>query len=627
MSVKVQLPSKTKDTFERISDLNDNRSAKSHSFTNRIAKSIKKESWGWWIIELAWTAGPATFIALSIAYLIGYGKSPANELIVYFATYTAIAAVLAVVTRVIRNASEDTKQQETEKLMLRVSNEVFRLLVASRNSILEQLDEDQRRILAATVILKNPEVSEVALAQAIRDLTGSEKLAQAAQRIESYRHLGLTVAINAVREEHLQELLEATNELQQISPQAALLVEQRFMGVSPEYRIGLERYEGFMQRALDALDQNNINLMADFDVFDCLYFTYEMLNGRQVQVLHAEFKDSAEFTEAQDKLDRARALTKQSVQKRNSRLKYLSAELSDYIENGAVSPVSFTPDELLEHIFEGLQNLRASMHKDIENKDLKALRKKFKKLKNALDYYEKAQKHHKRSLRYNTALVRLQKAYDLAWLKYGQKITLNLSEKATKKGQLEIKEDAIFLEDAEMFDYANKLTKYHEHLRNEYGANLSQISFHINDFKQIALEYILLLKDFINLDDPDIQLAVEHSMSANFYHIDVTDSARYKLGAAQIAMEELQQNRQNIAHRLARNLREYYRVALNDDVKEYFIETFGASKDYLEALNDLPLNTTERRELQLYLDMKLPNIERRYSAIIKKTRDTLKTKK
>lgn len=622
--MKVELPNRTQKSFERIVDLNEAPKSEGEKFTRRIAKSLKQESWGWWVIELAWTAGPATFIALSAAYFIGYGKAPAHELLVYFATYTIVAAVLAIVTRVIRNASTENKEVQAQRLMLRTSNEVFRTLAASRDAIMKEIDEEQRRIVAATVLLKNPEATEVALAYAVEDLTNSTTLSQAMQRIESYRHLGMTKRIDDELKKHRQELEKALEKLRKQAPQAAELLEKRFKGESPEYREGLSRYEGFLQRSLDALDRNDLKKMTDYDVFDTIYLVYEMLNGRRIAVLHAEFKEGSDFTEAKEKLDRARSLTKQAVHKRNSRLKSLAADLQPFVKIQSVSTVSFTAEELMKLITEGFKGLKKEIEKDLEANNKTAMRSKMRLLKTCMYTYEKAKQHQRRATRYNTALTRLQRTYDMAWLKYGKQISLNLSDKAAKKGQLSIREEFISLTDEQMFEFADKISKYHQHVRKERASDLANNSLTVVDFKQFALEYLLLLKDFITIDETDTVLSIENSMSANFYHIDINDSARYKMGAVQIAMEELQQNRKNVANRLARNLREYYRVALNDDVKEYFVQKYGASMEYLNWLNEQPLNTSEQRDARLNISLKFPNFERTQNSTLSKIREALK---
>lgn len=622
--MKVELPNRTQNQFERIEDLNDDPKNQGERFTRRIAKSLKNESWGWWVIELAWTAGPATFVALSAAYFIGYGKAPASELIIYFVTYTLITAIMAIVTRVLRNASTESKEVHAQKLMLRTANEVFRTLAASRDAIMKEIDDEQRRIVAATVVLKNPEATEVALAYAVEDLTGSPTLAQAMQRIESYRHLGMSKRIEDELKSHHQELEKTLKSLQKQSPQAVELLEKRFNGHSPEYREGLSRYEGFLQRSLAALDKNNLKQMSDYDVFDSIYLVYEMLNGRRIAVLHAEFRESEDFTEAKEKLDRARSLTKQAIHKRNSRLKSLASDLQPYIKVQSISTVSFTSEELMKQITEGLKNLRKEIDTNITEKNKSAIPPKLRLLKTCMYTYDKAKSHQRRADRYNTALNRLQKTYDMAWLKYGKQISLNLSEKSGKRGQLNIREDFISLTNEQMYEFADKISKYHAHLRQERSSDIANKTLSITDFKQISLEYLLLLKDFIAIDETDTVLSIETSKSANFYHIDINDSARYKMGAAQIAMEELQQNRRNVANRLARNLREYYRVALNDDVKEYFVSTYGASMEYLNQLNEQPLNAEEQRDARLSISLKMPNFERTQNALIKKAREAIK---
>ena len=64
--------------------------ALAHIILRRIRGAVGKEHLGKTLLQLAWTAGPVTYLALQGGYFIGYGKSAPVQVFIYFAGYTVV---------------------------------------------------------------------------------------------------------------------------------------------------------------------------------------------------------------------------------------------------------------------------------------------------------------------------------------------------------------------------------------------------------------------------------------------------------------------------------------------------------------------------------------------------------
>src|SRR6056297_1653991 len=83
-------------------------------FIRRAAHAARKESWGRTVVQLAWTAGPVTYLALQGGYMLGYGTHAPSNLFIYFAIYTVIAGVFAIAVRFIYQFTRGQEQEKSE---------------------------------------------------------------------------------------------------------------------------------------------------------------------------------------------------------------------------------------------------------------------------------------------------------------------------------------------------------------------------------------------------------------------------------------------------------------------------------------------------------------------------------
>tara|TARA_R110000868_G_scaffold190862_1_gene434779 strand:+ start:78507 stop:80393 length:1887 start_codon:yes stop_codon:yes gene_type:complete len=606
---------------EKISDLNDEVKRHGDNFTRKITKGIKQESLSWIAIELAWTAGVTVILGLYLAYYIGYGTTPSTAVIFYFGTYTAVAIIMALAVRLVRNAKSEEADRDRQRLLLRCNNHVFHLMRQSRNELMADMDPEKRRIYAAYIVLKDPEASSDDLSVVVKDLTADYKLSEAVKRIETFRYHGMTARIQDEYEQVKTSLNKHVTRISKVAPQTASMLKKRFSGIVPTMQEGHERPFGFLERAINAAEHNDLTLLAFEDVHEIFSFAFEMLNGREIAVLHPEFNGHADYVEAQDKLDRSRSLLRQAVAKRNSRLKALSEILSKATASEMMTPVKFNANEIVDIIDEDYKNLRSLINAALKAGDKKALRAYHKALKNSFKIKNKVLHHHKRALRFMSVFTSIRKSYDKIWKKHGKNIKLLLEDDKNSKSHLTIREDYINLDNDQNTLLVKKLILLHTYLLKEqtkHYEKFTSIELSSNGYKRLALEYVLIMDEIMNFSQPEELFAIEYSNAPCFGHIDINSPTRTKVGLALLSIEELQQTRQKVAHRLARNLREYYRVPLNTHTIKYLATNFGADKEYLANLNNTKLNDNAIIEERYVMDLSLKDWEKSFAPLIKK---------
>ena len=163
----------------------------SREFVSRLTRALRKESWGRNFIQLAWTAGPVTYLALNGGYFIGFGVPAPPELFLYFGGYTIIAGVFAVAVRIGYNALHGAENERMEIALTNVMGRIPELIAEARNRSLETYDGADRVFLAAKYLLDNTDATEQMVRQAVLDLTDDAELATAVRSIEVYRRAGL----------------------------------------------------------------------------------------------------------------------------------------------------------------------------------------------------------------------------------------------------------------------------------------------------------------------------------------------------------------------------------------------------------------------------------------------------
>jgi hypothetical protein len=310
----------------------NNRAAGNAAVSERVRLALRKESWGRTALQLAWTAGPVTYLALQGGYILGYGQSAPSNLFIYFAGYTLIAGVAAIVVRVIYNATRGREVEEGKEALNGALDQLPRLILAARSAALRSYAPDDAHIVAAYHLLSNPESSEEMIGIAIRDLGGSEKLAVAFRRMEAYRRQGLAVMVARERSLHEADIARFYEQLRQTSPDLAYWIAERAAGRAPDRRRGRRRTEGFLERTLTAAEGDDLSYMSGGDAQELLSLTAELLAGRRFPLILFRYQGARDAASAWAELDSARREYRSRVRSRNSRLRTAAEALGDGLD-------------------------------------------------------------------------------------------------------------------------------------------------------------------------------------------------------------------------------------------------------------------------------------------------------
>lgn len=300
-----------------------------------LKRAVRSEGVGRTILRLAWTAGPVTYLALQVGYYLAYGESVPTTLFFYFAGYTVVAGLTAVLVRIVFRATHGERVARDRVSLERCLALLPGLLLQARDRALDGYDDESARQVAARYLLQNPDATELAVSSAIRDLGGTRDLAYSFQRIEVFRRNGMMTRVLAESQRIQRDVAGMVDRLQAVAPVTAQLVADRAAGSPPSKAAGHRRVEGFIERALAADSTDDTALLTLSDIEEIFGLAIEFLSGRSFPLVLFRFEGDAKTREAWNELERARREYRTRLRSRNSRLRLiaelLSKRLPDYI--------------------------------------------------------------------------------------------------------------------------------------------------------------------------------------------------------------------------------------------------------------------------------------------------------
>ncbi|NEP49573.1 MAG: hypothetical protein F6K65_12415 [Moorea sp. SIO3C2] len=589
-------------------------SAVGESVIHKIASAIKQESWLSVFLNIAWTAGPVTFLALYGGHYLGYGNPPKVESFVYFAGYTMIAGFIAIVVRICKQAFYTPRVQEAEWQLLTVIDQLFELYFAARNTYIQSYPPEEQPLVGAWWILRNAAANEDLLEEATFDITQDDVIARTIKRIESYRKQGINCLIEKEYQAISDRLDQKLAHLQNNFPGIAELLNQRLQGKAPSLREGLKRPIGFLERTLTAANQESLDAMTLNDSLGIFTLTIELLSGRVILLLDPVFKGRNDFKKAKEAFDSLLSDFQLIRRIRNSRIYALIAQLNRSDDQATHSVLGITRAQLQQLLITTLQSYFSSTphanHKKIQKR------------------YDDIIRLNKRLNSLHKKLLQVEQQYNKLWSSYGQDLKLvSPDNKRLKHPALILKEKTIFLTDKNKVALAQDITTLLQDFLEykntspltallNYQSNYQQLD--LSDYKKLSIELVNLLDHYLNISEPEEQIAIENSFEANLGAIEVGLAATTKAGSAALLVEEVQQARTQTAHRLVKRLIAYFNITLDDDIIDYLVTNYQADEDYLRSLEhkpeeDLPLGTISMLQQDLLSLPTWDKLKQRYS--------------
>src|SRR6056297_2288809 len=557
-------------------------------FIQRVTKAARKETWGRTVIQLAWTAGPVTYLALQGGYLLGYGQSAPSNLFIYFAIYTIIAGVFAILMRFLYQITRGQELEKAEEAIKQALVHLPDLILYARNQTLFYYDEGNRTLLAAKYLLENPDALPFTIKTGVRDVTKDDVLASAAQRIEIYRKNGLYARIQDERSRISDKLGRAIEEVQLSSQAVADVLEKRFSGHPPSRFTGRTRTEGFIGRVLAAGEEHDFDAMTLNDAEEVFTVAYELLAGRNIPVFSLHYIGSKEFTEASESFDRARLAFRKAAYLRNSKLRTL-AELfaeSDPVDIvPAAAPVFTTVERMYANILHALDQLYKELKKQTSHMPFQRrkrhnsqeLRDKFEQLHNAIELHRSLRAANNQLHKRYAALVRSEKKYNEIKANAAKQFPLQLVKRREHKRGIKIVDKSIELSKNSKLRCARQVQK-RIHTLDQTPHPQPEA------YKQLAIDIAMTLERDLKISRFEIQYAIESSNAPYLSSIELDMTAATKAGIAVALVHEVQKNISTPIQRLAHVLVNYHGMPLNQESIDYLVEHYGADRERLSEL-------------------------------------------
>lgn len=547
--------------------------------STRVAKIIARKTWRWTLLNLAWTAGPVTCIAIYIGHRFGFGDGPSLQQVVYFASYTAVVGIFAVIASIAHDAFYQPRVEREKVLLLESINTLFHYILHSRDISLQRLPSTERKIMAAYYTLQSAGSSTRAVKEAALDLTNSHKISNAIERIYSYDEQGMRSLIDEVKEECREELESVGENLLVVAPVTYDLLKQRMRGEVPSVRAGRIRDNGFIQRTLDAAADEDTGLMTVGDAYEIATLLFELLNGREFTLLKARFTGDNIVSRAKKELDRAKRKLKKSLRARNNAIRLLLEEINS--------------KQLLDRLPES-NNFSSNLLRSLL-RDLRGLTVEEK--KNYSEEYNNILSLHKKASDAAENFERLRDIYLNRIKEKGKKISLAIEKSDIGRYGFYLTKETIALEDREKLTFAHLIDSLDE--AKLYNKEEEEV-------KSCAIELASAMEQLLPIEDAEVQSAIENTSALQIGYLKPTFTPAALVGSAQIVVKSMHLSDRTAAHQLAKNLIDNYDIQLSDAMIELFQREFNADGEYLKKLRETSNRQPERRHRTLPKEGDLP---------------------
>ncbi|MCL6416455.1 hypothetical protein MIB92_12400 [Aestuariirhabdus sp. Z084] len=583
---------------------------KGNHWLNRVVSAPNKEPWGITLASLAWTAGPATYLAAVGGYYIGYGEMISFDRTLYFFAYSVIAGLLGICFKLIYNVTAGNKEADQKRKLTKTIDELPDIIHRVQDLQLENLSEETRKIEAAGMLLTKLDLGPEWISTAVEDLSNNQKLAGQARKIETFRRAGLYHRMQDEINKAAFAAQEAADELRQTHPQIAHSLLQRMQGIAPSSKLGRARDPLFIERILSAIEHDNAELMTLKDVEEMLTLCFELICGREIAYLKFDYNGAWDIAKAFDRLEEERNDYRLSRARVYSRLRALASYLNycdanDDISNAAgLSPQTLfnASVEAIEGLAQTVNQLRTQTLSD--NRQAMALQIRTNQLEKALALYNEARRAYIHLGRDHSDFTKAMQR----WQHLTKTHHSDLQARENLKRALVISEHNLHLNPEQKLKLALHMADYLSESNILFGSKHGQTlvdpgqrRLTVTKAKEIAIEVTLALDPYIALHSPQVQRAIYGANSALISTIALGSSAKSKAGLGEALSLEVEKDLAQAAERLAQNLIRYYRVPLSQGTINFLVNTYNASRERLDFIAEheapysgsyAPLNAT-----------------------------------
>ncbi|MFE8072467.1 hypothetical protein QQM79_15520 [Marinobacteraceae bacterium S3BR75-40.1] len=548
------------------------------SHIDELAANARRVPWSLTALQLLWTAGPVTYLAMQGGSFLGYGEPVSTAAYLFFAFYVVIAAIIGLIARVVADSTRGRKQARARANLTRTLDIVPDLLFTVYDLHLTQLTPLDRQREAAATVLRRMDLGPSGVGVAVEDLTGDPALGNWAQRIEIYRRAGMFSRVDDCREASRERTEAAVERVRATSADVAGILETRLAGHAPSQEEGVARGANFIDQIFTAAHQDDLRLMSLGNVEDILLLTFELLRGRQIVRLIIDYQGDWELARALDQVEQSHS---------EYRLNKVTAahhlrDLADALRETGLTDLNETVQEtatlqLLEQTHQALADLARKAKRDglpaSRSAQLgKALR--YARLtRQAVDKLEDRYQRYVRTLEHFEQLR--------------QRQGRGSRKRRWRRRGLRIREQVITLEDPQKIEVADALCRYLDDQsirQSTLGILRHQRALTASDAKRLGVQLALILKPLIELDDPSVQRAIENSRAPLLEGLEMGFSADAKAGLGAAVVKEVQQDMGPLAELIALRLAKLYRLPLTPGVIDFLATQYGANHERLQFI-------------------------------------------
>lgn len=566
------------------------------AWLDRITGAVRAEPWPITLLKLAWTAGPATFIAASLGYYLGYGRLAPLENLRFFFAYTVITGLIGLTAGIFARATYGERLKVAKDNLLEVADRLPDLIAAVRDLRLSALEPEIRRLEAAGVLLQRVDLDPMALKPVVIELGAGAELAEAACRIEIYRLAGLYSRMDELVAEYAEQAEPVIAALSEWTPRVAMLLRARLNGHAPSFNSGIPRDHNFIERTLAAMEHEDEQLMTLIDAEEMLVLACELIHSRSIPMLIFTYRGRWDLVQATELLERRRNLYRISNSKVLSRLKALVALLGESDNSDVDSGVrGLEGRELLARVRYGITELNRTIvtlvaEGQTERPEIRVnLRKALQTLQSALKLIDIMRRAARHAARRHTLFLRTTERWGRTLERHG---ALEMGAPYPKQPGLRVVERRIGLADEQCLELASRLVELlknwgimsrGDRLFYRHGDHHRPLTIPVA--KGIAMEVATALQPFVDITRPEVQRAIDASPATNLLGLESTLSARTKAAWGAAAVQEVEDDLGQAAERLAATLVTSYRIEMSAEAMEFLHQTYGARLERLQLLN------------------------------------------
>ena len=566
----------------------------------RLKRSLNKVRWYGTLVQLFWTTGPVTAIGLAGGYYIGYGILPPANMMLYFVSFSILSGLIGLFFKIGYDSTRGHVEEQDEKGLLKVIDVLGDLLLEVGDLQVQSYEGEARKREAALQLLRRIDLTSYGIFVTFSHLTGHKAAGDIMAELHAYRRSGLHVRAREIYQQHKQEIEGYIKELNEHSPQAAGVMDDRFKGAtSGSFRQGVVREERFLQRVISASEQDNPLLMTLRDVEEMIALTFELLCEREIPVLVFSYSGRWKYAHLLDKLEKKRGEYSVVQARAGNRIWAIAAFLR---ESGLVKkeelPKGLSLQKLSYKVVDAIDQLNNELRKQLSimdgSADTTRITNYYRVLNVAVELYETAYKSTGKIGRRHKELIEAREEWDrlMNSSSFESQNRLLRLEPGKKRG-LRIKEDIVFLSEEQRIELSRQLLWVLE--REDMTTQGNKLSGALHDTsadyehrtetaRRLAIELVIALEPHTKLSRADVQRNVNATKASYLGELtpELSGLQKQEIGkrAAQVASPALDES----AERLAEALVRVYHLSLDNAAIDFLHQTYGARKEMLRLL-------------------------------------------